>query len=146
MFASGFPYVDKEIVDRVLSIIPPNTYGDCSVHVCDTTVDFLGISFPYRLYTLDVEDSVLLELDYIERTVLHCVYTRSCEGYVREKHIKALLSGDFQEWTIPYIVKVCDEYVMEILQTVYSRLKEIRINSRNFALKIQKISAEAIAV
>jgi len=33
------------------------------------------------------------------------------------------LSVDFPDWSIPYIVKVCDEYVIEILQLVYEELK-----------------------
>ena len=65
--------------------------------------------------------------------ILHCIFTRSCDGFVRERHIKALLSEDFTEWAIPYIFKVCDEYVVEILQTVYDNLKDRNTdNFKNF--------------
>ncbi|MCL2816900.1 MAG: hypothetical protein FWD39_00745 [Clostridiales bacterium] len=59
-----------------------------------------------------------------EKTILHCIYSRSCDGYIREKHVRALLSEEFPAWAIPYIVKVCDEYILEILQVVYENLKE----------------------
>jgi hypothetical protein len=35
-----------------------------------------------------------------------------------------LLITDFADWTIPYIVKACDEYVLEILEMIYEVLKE----------------------
>jgi len=31
---------------------------------------------------------------------------------------------DYSDWAIPYIVKVCDEYVAEILEMAYRILKE----------------------
>lgn len=57
--------------------------------------------------------------------VYHCIFSRSCDGYVREKHIKALLSCDLPAWAIPYIIKVSDEYVIEILESIYQSLKNI---------------------
>jgi len=127
MFDNSFPYIDDEIVNRVIAILPSKTYGNIGIHVTDNYIDyFLGqtqISFPYRLYTIDVKDVVFSKLDFTEKMILHCIYTRSCYGHVREKHIKALLSENFPEWAIPYIFKVCDEYVIEILQTVYDNLK-----------------------
>ena len=127
MFANGFPQINDEIVNRVVAIIPLKTYNNVNVRAAGNDIGYFldptPMSFPYRLYALDIEDAVLLGLDYTERTILHCVYTRSCDGYVREKHIKALLAEDFPGWAIPYIVKICDEYVVEILQTVYDNLK-----------------------
>jgi len=127
IFSNGFPHIDDEIVSRAIATIPLETYRNVNGRVSDNNISYLleqtQVSFPYRLYSLDVEDSVLEKLEHIEKTILHCIYTRSCDGYVREKHIKALLIEDFPEWAIPYIVKVCDEYVVEILQTVYDNLK-----------------------
>ena len=81
------------------------------------------ILFPYRLYAVEIEDSALLKLELTERIVLHCIYSRSCNGFVREKHITALLKENLPDWAIPYIIKVCDEYVVEILQVVYDNIK-----------------------
>jgi len=127
MFEYGFPYINDEIVNHVITLVPQKTYRNITIRVTIDNISYcLGqthLSFPYRLYAYEVEDCVLLKLNDIERTILHCIYTRSCDGYIREKHIKALLASDFPEWSIPYIVKVCDEYVIEILQTVYDNLK-----------------------
>jgi hypothetical protein len=73
---------------------------------------------------LEPENKAINKLNDTEKLILHCIYSRSCDGYARQKHIKALLSADFLNWTIPYIVKVCDEYVIEILQMVYDNLKD----------------------
>ena len=43
---------------------------------------------------------------------------------VRERHIGALLGGEPPLWAIPYILKVCDEYVVEILELIYGRLAQ----------------------
>ncbi|MCL2579764.1 MAG: hypothetical protein FWE32_06990 [Oscillospiraceae bacterium] len=127
MLCSGFPFIEDEIINHVTSYIPSKTYNNIGIRVSNDYIDYFleqtQLSFPYRIYILDVEDIMLSKLNFKERMILHCIYTRSCDGYVREKHIKALLSDDFPEWTIPYIFKVCDEYVVEILQTVYDNLK-----------------------
>jgi len=127
MFKNGFPFINDEIVNRVITLIPQKTYRNITIRVSNDDINYClkqtSLSFPYRLYTPEIEDSVLLGLNDIERTILHCIYTRSCDGFIREKHIKYLLTSNFPEWSIPYIVKVCDEYVIEILQTVYDHLK-----------------------
>ena len=80
------------------------------------------ISIPYRIY---VSDKVLFQNRLTERQILiyHCIFSRSYDGYVRQKHIEALLDQDTPEWAIPFVIKLCDEYVKEILETVYQRLQ-----------------------
>ena len=56
--------------------------------------------------------------------ILHCIYSRSCDGFVRQKHLNSLLLMDYEDWAIPYIVKICDEYVVEILEMTYDILKD----------------------
>lgn len=118
----------KKAVRNVVNLIPRKTYDDVSIYVskneetyslhCDTII------FPYRVYFIEPVNEIVAKLDDSKRLILHCIYSRSCNGYIREKHIKALLSIDFPDWSVPYILKVCDEYVIEILQLVYENLKE----------------------
>ena len=127
MFHNGFPFVNDVVVGRVIATIPLENHGNCKGRVTDEEISYFWgqtrISFPYRIYALEVKDAVFSKMDYIEKMILHCIYTRSCDGYVRERHIKALLSGNYPEWAIPYIIKVCDEYVVELLQIVYDSLR-----------------------
>ncbi len=82
------------------------------------------ITMPYRIVIEDEFGGDLLSLTPIQKTIYHCIMSRSSDGYVREKHIKALLENEMPEWAIPYVIKICDEYVVEILQTVYDTLSQ----------------------
>ena len=41
---------------------------------------------------------------------------------MREKHLKFLLDNDRYEWIYPYILKLSDEYIMEIVELIYKKL------------------------
>lgn len=82
------------------------------------------IKIPYRIYLNDSLSNYTKEFNEIQEIILHCIFSRSYDGYVREKHIGYLLESSLPEWVLPYIIKVCDEYVIQILETVYDVLKE----------------------
>ena len=77
----------------------------------------------YASYS-DSSDQYIDTLSEQQKMILHCIYSRHCDGFVRKKHLNALLLMDFEDWAIPYIVKVCDEYVVEIVEMTYEILKE----------------------
>jgi hypothetical protein len=128
MFINGFPDELKNDASKVISLIPHRTYNNVSVGTTEQYNNyFLNgslVTFPDRMYFIDVTDDVYSKLDFKQIMILHCIYSRNCDGYVRQKHIKSLLLMDYKDWAIPYIVKVCDEYVIEILEIVYAMLKE----------------------
>lgn len=80
------------------------------------------IKLPYRVY---LSDKLVFQTDLTARQQLiyHCIFSRSYDGYVRQKHVEALLDSDTPKWAMPYIIKICDEYVKEILTVVYQKLK-----------------------
>lgn len=82
------------------------------------------VRFSYRIYGNEPDEEYIEALDKKRRLKLFCTYTRHNNGYIREKYLKRLLESDFENWCIPYIVKLCDEYVIEILEVVYQFLKE----------------------
>lgn len=81
-----------------------------------------------------------LEKNNIQKEILYCIYTRGCNGYIREKYLKELLKLDFDYWAIPFIVKLSDEYIVEILEVIYDKLK-IRNNDdiKRFCLENKNI-------
>lgn len=83
-----------------------------------------SISFPYRIYFSEINGDTGENFTPVRETIYHCIFSRSCDGHVREKHIAALLEKDVCDWVIPYIVKVCDEYVLEILELVFRKISE----------------------
>lgn len=78
------------------------------------------IKIPYRMYETDILFPT--SLNDIQVIIYHCIYTRNDNGYIRERHVKALIENEPPEWVYPYILKVCNEYVMEILELVYQNL------------------------
>lgn len=66
----------------------------------------------------------LARLTDIRQIIVSCIYTRHCDGYLREKYLKKILRQVLPEWCFPYIVKLCGEYVAEIIEVVYENLKD----------------------
>lgn len=124
---NAFPVEIKGDVYKVLELIPLKTYNNCPIGTSEETMCYwlncAMISIPYRVYYIDISDDVLENLSLQQQMILHCIYSRSCNGFVRQKHLKLLLSMDYAVWTIPFIVKLCDEYVVEILEITYEMLK-----------------------
>lgn len=81
------------------------------------------ITLPYRIYLSD-DLSFSNKMTERQEMIYHCICSRNHNGYVRQKHIEALLDSDPPEWVLPYIIKICDEYIKEILEAVYLRLKD----------------------
>lgn len=81
-----------------------------------------NIAFPYRIYGVDKMETPS-EFTFTQKIIFHALLSRSDNGYVREKHIHKLLDMDYPNWVFPYIVKLSDEYVVEILNLIYAYLK-----------------------
>ncbi|MBC5638160.1 hypothetical protein H8S33_15295 [Ornithinibacillus sp. BX22] len=127
MFQHGFPEHLQDDVIKVSRLIAKKTYHHAAIDVSQDRVQYVQnnqvIWFPYRMYNVDKSDRIIDQLSLQQKMILHCIYSRSCDGFVRQKHIDLLLQLDYEAWAIPYIVKVCDEYVVEILEMTYEKLK-----------------------
>ena len=88
------------------------------------TLENHAVDIPDRMYLLDIADAEYEKLTQTQKQILCCIYTRNCNGYVREKYLRKLLDMPMEQWVIPFIVKLCDEYVIEILEIIYDKLKE----------------------
>ncbi|WP_314590949.1 hypothetical protein [Paenibacillus terrigena] len=128
MFQDGFPNLLRDDVNKAVELILHKTYSNVTIGVSQDIIQYFQdnkeIRFPYRIYYIDISDEVIQNLSVRQKMILHCIYSRSCDGFVRQKHIYSLLQMDYEDWTIPYIVKICDEYVVEILEMNYDFLKE----------------------
>jgi len=122
IFDNGFPPDLKETARNVMAKLPLENYKNLA-YFDEFLISILNgneVIFPYRIYFSDIE---LDGLSCDERMVLHCIYSRHHDGYIREKHVRAILAEDFPAWVIPYLVKVSDEYIVEILEVIYDKLK-----------------------
>lgn len=141
----AFPVELRHDVSTVSDLISKKTYNNVRVGKSDigctyTLFDGQTITFPYRVYYHD-ECTAFSSLTFEQKMIYHCFFSRSCDGFVREKHIKAILEEDYPDWTLPYILKLSDEYVVEILEVIYNELKNrntdkfrmfCRLNIRTF--------------
>lgn len=128
MFNDGFPDYLKDDETKAVALIPDQTYHNVAIGVSQDYIQYYQdnkmIRFPYRMYFIDDSDQIIDNLSARQKMILHCIYSRSCDGVVRQKHIYSLLQMDYEDWAIPYIVKICDEYVVEIIEMTYEILKE----------------------
>lgn len=127
MFDESFPKELNKDLQEVLRIIPKKTFNNvrngCTERVIEYRCNHDMIKIPYRMYFIDAAISKIRNLTDVQKVMLYCIYTRSCDGYIREKYLNELLKIHFDDWVIPFIVKLCDEYVVEILEVIYNQLK-----------------------
>lgn len=129
---SAFPTFLHDDVDIVISTIEKTLFSDKEALTynsfqADNKSLFIindneHVQVPYRLLIDEVPE--IQSLSLVQKMILHCIYSRSTNGYIRERHIKAILQEDLPNWTIPFILKISDEYVVEILELTYNSLKE----------------------
>lgn len=128
MFENGFPKTLRHEVFVVEQYIPNRTYYNVKngrSEACCTYVlqDGQTVSFPYRIYYIEKSPQAPSALTQTQKDIYHAIYSRSCDGYVREKHLRALLEAELREWAYPYILKLSDEYIIEILEYLYDELR-----------------------
>lgn len=126
MFEQGFPIELQKEVHNVLRIISTKTYNDISIGYTDEynneqyiLLDGSIITFPYRIYFVDDENAYSMLNSKKEKRIYDCIFSRSCDGFVRQKHLNNLLVDDLPEWCMPYVLKLSSEYVIEILDDIY---------------------------
>lgn len=127
MFENGFPIELKTDLYVVFQYITEKTYDDIKIketkrNCSYTLLNGEAINFPYRIYYLDIYENISEFFSFEQKMIYHAIFTRSCNGFIREKHLKAILSVSYPDWIIPYIVKLSDEYVIEILEDIYEKI------------------------
>lgn len=126
---NSFPKELHQCVYNVLTRISKNAKQDISIDKWDNKftynlLDGQTICIPYRINCPDNFELFEQELSFNEKMIYHCIMSRHLDSFVREKYIKCILNSAYPDWTIPYILKVVDEYVYEILDAIYSALKD----------------------
>lgn len=71
------------------------------------------VQTPYRVYYAWPEPRRTRQLNQTQLRVLWAWMTRNADGRIRQKALRKLLQED-APWTIPYVIQLCGEYVVEI--------------------------------
>ena len=75
------------------------------------------VHIPARVYFAEPHALALAGLSDTQAGILHCVYTRHHNGFVREKHVRWLFDMP-QAWVPPFVLQLLGEYVLEIIALV----------------------------
>lgn len=127
MFEEAFLDEYRFDLKEVLKVIPNEVhygFNGCSQDTITYHVHHTQINIPYRMYFKEIDPKNLDAFSDVQKEILYCIYTRHNNGYIREKYVKALFDLDFHKWSIPFIVKLADEYVVEILEVIYDACKD----------------------
>ena len=128
MFSQAFPQELYADVMAVMRILPNKTYESVRFSCTEERIDYhlngQKVIFPYRLYLKEPNRLAIAFLNDAQKLILYCMYTRSSDGYLREKYVRKILCCNFPRWCIPFIVQLCGEYVFEIIDCIYGYLNE----------------------
>lgn len=78
------------------------------------------LSIPYRIYTEPFPDSEIGRLPVHFIALAAAWFSRHNDGRVRERSLRAINSYE-PEWILSYVVPLCGEYVLPILDLVWDR-------------------------
>jgi hypothetical protein len=63
-------------------------------------------------------------LSQLQCDMIDCLHTRNHDGFVRERALRSIAQLS-APWTIPFVVRLVGEYVIEILDAIYERRNEL---------------------
>lgn len=90
MFEQGFPVKVRDTVSRILPFLPCRTVNGMrsivTEHGEDYTLEGELIQVPNRVYLIE-PDCLPSLLNTEEQAVIDCIYSRSWNGFVREKSV-----------------------------------------------------------
>ncbi|MBQ8448872.1 MAG: hypothetical protein IJX27_08105 [Clostridia bacterium] len=81
-----------------------------------------SVTIPERIYFREAAEEGLASLTAEQKAIYHCIFSRSHDGYARERSLKALFALGVPDFALPYIVESAGDYVLEIVQTLYRLL------------------------
>ncbi|GLX11540.1 hypothetical protein Misp03_84660 [Microbispora sp. NBRC 16548] len=82
------------------------------------------VTVPERIYHPEVSPERLDGLTPLQQTILHCLYTRHHDGFVRQHHLRQII-GSLEPWALPYVVHLVGEYVLEIVTDIDTALGDL---------------------
>lgn len=84
---------------------------------------------PGRVYFAEPLPGVTLGLTARQRLVLHCMYLRHHDGFVRQRQLEQLLAEPAVAFTIPFTFSLIGDYVPEILEVLAANLTPALLTS-----------------
>ena len=98
------------------------------------------LHIPERIYYEDIAVNSEGALSQVQIHILDCFFTRHYNGYIRQRKLNDIFNGrTVYSWSIPYIVRLMGEYVVEILDDINNNIEIIdEISLKEFIGNNQK--------
>ncbi|AMW98779.1 hypothetical protein [Rummeliibacillus stabekisii] len=122
----AFPISLKQEVKYIQKKLPLKLFSQNFSHPFQIFVDQENLFIPERIYFNEISKDVYESLSITQKTIVDCIYTRHCDGFVREKYLTNLLErGHYDYWVTPFIIKLTGEYVIEILSRIQKQVDQL---------------------
>ncbi|MEU6432250.1 GNAT family N-acetyltransferase [Microbispora sp. NPDC046973] len=118
----AFPDALAREVRAAVRVLPKTLH--CPVGSFRATVGDDRVTVPGRIYNPEVSPETLDGLTPLQQTILHCLYTRHHDGFVRQHHLAQII-GRLDPWVLPYVVHLVGEYVLEIVTDIDTALGDL---------------------
>ncbi|MFK4116576.1 hypothetical protein [Streptomyces longwoodensis] len=118
----AFPAELASDAEAVLAVMPDSQlrpHGWFSVAVAGRQV-----LIPERLYSDEPPTDAVASLSSRQQQLLHCLYSRHCDGMVRQRHLEKFV-GSTEPWVVPFVVQLVGEYVLELLVVIRDELRDL---------------------
>jgi hypothetical protein len=118
--AQAFPASVQDDALRVVATLPQPSWNTETFQV---RVEGEAVFIPYRIY----HDPALIDqarLSPLQEELLDCLLTRRHSGFIREKHLRKIVSSN-REWIPPFVVPLVGEYVIEIIEEIWNNVNNL---------------------
>ncbi len=124
----SFPIELKEDVEIVVDFLNAkklriNKYVEKEIFIKKES-----IFIPGRIYTAENLKINEINLSEKQQTILNCLYLTHNDGYLRQQKLE-LLKDKYDDFVIPFKMKILGEYVIEIINDLEKHINEKTIKS-----------------
>ncbi|MFF3518733.1 hypothetical protein [Streptomyces sp. NPDC002573] len=118
----AFPAELAGDAEAVVSVMPVSRLLPAAPF--SVVVEGQQVLLPGRLYNDEPPPDAVASLSSRQRQLLHCLYSRHCDGVVRQRHLEKVV-GSTDPWVVPFVVQLVGEYVLEILIVICDELRDL---------------------
>lgn len=94
-----------------------------------------------RIYNPEPPGDVVAGLSATQQTVLHCLYTRHHDGFVRQRRLRKIIASE-EPWIVPFVVQLIGEYVLEIVVEIRDALTDLDVQGSTQQMRFGAFIAE----
>ncbi|MFE4696879.1 hypothetical protein ACFRIC_07280 [Streptomyces sp. NPDC056738] len=119
---TAFPAELASDAEAVLAVMPDSRFQPHASF--SVAVEGQQVLIPWRLYNDEPSTDRVASLTSRQQQLLHCLYSRHCDGMVRQRHLEKVV-GSTDPWVVPFVVQLVGEYVLEILVVICDELRDL---------------------